>query len=271
MKKKQLLTSSIIFFVIVLLVMVVLISKVFAVEISNEEALEKYNLVLSDIQVIETDNIDYLKELISECSCQMSNAHQTAEYLRKMHYSEDCVMIRIMQHDWWMYKHLYDKYTTKLKEIKSNQIVTDTQMAQYPVASTVWKLLKAQGYNDYVCAGIIGNMMTECGGNTLNLNYQAYGSSGYYYGLCQWNKGTYSGVFGCNVEEQVRFLLGNIRYELNTYGYFYKSGFDYNSFLNLTNEQDAALVFAKCYERCGSGSYYTRQVNATTAYKYFAK
>lgn len=264
MKKKQLLTSNIIFFVIVLLVMIVLISKAFAVEISNEEALEKYNLVLSDIQAVETDDIDYLKELISDCSNQMSNAHQAAEYMRKMHYLEESLSIRIMQHDWLMYKHLQDNYKIRLNELRTSQIVTDAQMNEYPVAAKVWKMLKEQGYNDYVCAGIIGNMMTECGGNTLNLNYQAYGSSGYYYGLCQWNRGTYSGIFGCNTEEQVKFLLGNIRYELNTY-------YDYNTFLNCTNEQDAALIFAKYYERCGSGSYYTRQVNATTAYNYFAK
>ena len=265
MVKKHLVTSNIIFFIIIFLaIMVILITKVSAVEISDEEALERYNLELFNIEAVETDDINYLKELISDCSNQMSNAHQAAEYMRKMHYSEESLSIRIMQHDWWMYKHLQDNYKIKLNELRTSQIVTDAQMNEYPVAAKVWKMLKEQGYNDYVCAGIIGNMMTECGGNTLNLDYQAYGSSGYYYGLCQWNRGTYSGVFGCNVEEQIKFLLGNIRYELDTY-------YDYNTFLNVTNEQDAALIFAKYYERCGSSSYYMRQQNAITAYNYFAR
>ena len=37
----------------------------------------------------------------------------------------------------------------------------------------------------------------------------------------------------------------------------------------MTSITDAALAFAKCYERCGSGSYTTRQNNAIIAYNYF--
>ena len=42
-----------------------------------------------------------------------------------------------------------------------------------------------------------------------------------------------------------------------------------NDFLNMTSITDAALAFAKCYERCASGSYTVRQNNAITAYNYF--
>ena len=48
-----------------------------------------------------------------------------------------------------------------------------------------------------------------------------------------------------------------------------KNGFVYWHFTQLTNERDAALAFAKCYERCSSAGYTKRQNNATTAYKYF--
>ena len=37
----------------------------------------------------------------------------------------------------------------------------------------------------------------------------------------------------------------------------------------MTDAQQAALAFAKSYERCGSGSYGIRQQNALKAYNYF--
>ena len=178
----------------------------------------------------------------------------------------------MLQHDWWMYHDLYFDYKDELAELEASSkksFVTETQRKEYPVAARVWELLKEAGYNDYVCAGIIGNMMAECGGQTLSLTYDAYSPSGYYYGLCQWNRSAYGYVFDADVDEQIEVLLDTIVYELDTFGYCYSNYFDYSSFLELTDEQDAALAFAKCYERCGSGTYYTRQLNATEAYNYF--
>jgi len=58
--------------------------------------------------------------------------------------------------------------------------------------------------------------------------------------------------------------------EFNVYGRNYSGGFNYNSFCGMTNERSAAIAFAKCYERCGSGSYTARQNNATVALNYFS-
>jgi hypothetical protein len=270
MKRKHSLASNIILFIVILSLVVTLSTTVLAVGITQEEATERYNIELAHVEMIETDDMNYLKELIDDCSYQMNNAHQAAEYLRKMHYSEDSIMIRMLQHDWWMYKYLQNDYKAKLAEVEATQrFTTEQQEKEYPVASTVWRLLKEQGYNDYVCAGIIGNMMIECGGFTLDLDPYAYGSSGYYYGLCQWNRSAYGSIFGADVEEQVQFLFDTIKYELDTFGYCYSWSFDYDSFLNMTDEQDAALAFAKCYERCGSGTYGLRESKATVAYNYF--
>ena len=38
----------------------------------------------------------------------------------------------------------------------------------------------------------------------------------------------------------------------------------------MTDIEEIALAFAKCYERCGSGSYDVRQSNALIAFEYFA-
>lgn len=126
--------------------------------------------------------------------------------------------------------------------------------------------MKAQGWNDYVCAGIMGNLMAEVGGQTLDIRYTL--SSSGYYGMCQWSRG-YSQVWGAGLETQCDFLRDTIKYEFDTYGSKYQKGFNFNSFLNMTDAQQAALAFAKSYERCGSGSYRVRQKNALKAYNYF--
>ena len=45
---------------------------------------------------------------------------------------------------------------------------------EYPVATEIWMFLKNCGYNDYVAAGILGNMMAEVGGNTLRHSILAH-------------------------------------------------------------------------------------------------
>lgn len=141
------------------------------------------------------------------------------------------------------------------------------QDKQYPTASYVWNYMKSLGWSNAVCAGIMGNMMTECGGHTLNLKYNAQTKS--YYGICQWGR-HYPKVWNTNLETQCKFLKDTIEYEINTFGKLYKKGFNYKSFLQLTDPKEVALAFAKCYERC-AGGYQGRQNNAVKAYNYFVK
>lgn len=144
---------------------------------------------------------------------------------------------------------------------------------EYPVATQVWRYMKEElGWNNYVCAGVMGNMMAEVGGQTLNLQPYLYGHSGAnYYGLCQWSSRYYPSIQGADVNAQLDFLASTVKKELDTYGYLFRSGLDYEAFCNLTNAEDAAMAFAKAYERCGSGSYGVRQRNAIKAYNYFVE
>lgn len=144
---------------------------------------------------------------------------------------------------------------------------------EYPVATQVWRYMKEElGWNDYVCAGVMGNMMAEVGGQTLNLQPYLYGHSGAnYYGLCQWSSRYYPSIQGADVDAQLDFLASTVKKELDTYGYLFRSSLDYEAFCNLTNAEDAAMAFAKAYERCGSGSYGVRQRNAIKAYNYFVE
>ena len=138
-------------------------------------------------------------------------------------------------------------------------------MAEYPVATTIWNYLKDLGYNDYVAAGILGNIMAEVGGQTLAI--QPTLSNGTYYGMCQWKMCYYPSVNGLGTEGQLDLLANTIEQEFNEFGYV--SGYSYEEFLNIQDEQTAALAFAKTYERCGSGSHSVRQKNATKALEYF--
>ena len=146
---------------------------------------------------------------------------------------------------------------------------TSTKKEKYPEARQVWNYLKKLGFNNYVAAGIMGNIMTEVGGNTLDLKPEAYGYKRLYYGICQWSKQYFPSVYGKNLDYQLSFLKKTIQGEFKTFGYKYKKSFNYSSFCKLKDAKAAALAFAKVYERCGSQSYSVRQSNAVKAYKYF--
>ena len=139
----------------------------------------------------------------------------------------------------------------------------------YAEATQIWNYMKNLGWSDAVCAGIMGNIMAEVGGQTLDLSRWSYYSNGSYYGVCQWSRQYYPSVIGRDIEGQCDFLRDTIRKEINTYGSNYASGMNYEKFLQLDDPQDVALCFAKAYERCGSGSYGVRQSNAVKAYQYF--
>ena len=142
------------------------------------------------------------------------------------------------------------------------------------VASTIWNSLHCgYGLNEYVTAGIIGSAIFETSGSgaTLASLDQNWGIVNYLgcYGLWQFCP------FGAgippdkSVEGQITYLMSHnqLPSQMDTYGYKYYSGFNYNAFLNLQNEKEAAYAFRACYER---GDYNSSAGNfATMAYNYF--
>lgn len=154
-------------------------------------------------------------------------------------------------------------------EKKNNDIILKKRQ-EYPIATKVWEFLGAYGYNDYVRAGILGNMMAECGGQTLSLKLDAYNDADKgYYGVCQWSLRYAPQLYNTDLVTQLQYLVSSMKQEFNNYGKNYKNNFNYDSFINMTDEEEAALAFAKCYERCASGSYLVRQSNAKKAYEYY--
>ena len=134
----------------------------------------------------------------------------------------------------------------------------------YNQAQTVWNYLRDLDLNEYVCAGIIGNIMAEVGGQTLDISRWPQYSQGTYYGICQWagsRKNRLLNDFGTTLDDQIRFL------SVELFEVIPKD----NSFYNMQDEKEAALYFAKYYERCSSKYYSVRQKNATKALEYFTK
>lgn len=214
-------------------------------------------------EISNTVNRKELKSLIQEYQEIVNSAHDLAEATRALGYDENHPIIEFAKKEYETANEYLEIYQNRLNEINSQW---NDKLSTYPVATEIWLYMKDQGWNDAVCAGILGNMMAECGGHTLSL--QPTASNKYYYGICQWSKG-YPNVWYSDLDSQCEFLINTIEYEFNTFGSSYKRGFDFNSFLSLNDEKEVAKAFAKCYERCGSSSLNQRQKNATIAYNYF--
>lgn len=140
---------------------------------------------------------------------------------------------------------------------------------EYETATIIWDYLLEQDYSETIAAAILGNIMAEVGGQTLDID-ATIGSKDYY-GICQWSYKYCSDVFNKDLEEQLDYLNKTMEKEFNTFGSQYKSNFKFSDFLEMTDVREAALAFSKCYERNAPGSYFVRQENAVVAYEYFVE
>ena len=140
---------------------------------------------------------------------------------------------------------------------------------EYETATIIWDYLLEQDYSETIAAAILGNIMAEVGGQTLDID--ATIGSRDYYGICQWSYKYCPDVFDKDLEEQLDYLNKTMEKEFNTFGSQYKSNFKFSDFLEMTDVREAALAFSKCYERNAPGSYSVRQENAVVAYEYFVE
>ena len=138
---------------------------------------------------------------------------------------------------------------------------TDAQYAQYPAACEVWQIIRSWGWNEAVAAGIIGNMMTECGGLTLDLDWDLYDDTWMYYGLCMWSLYWAPETAGLSIADQMTYLYNTIETNMDYFGGNLKE------FLSITDPGYAALYFQWYYEVGISSE--TRYAGALEAYEYF--
>lgn len=211
------------------------------------------------------NDMPILAMLINEQKARKDAAHEMAEAARRLGYAEEHEIILLAQDEWFAADELELRYQACYDDLAEHWHLKEEE---YPEATYIWRYLKGLGYNDYVCAGILGNIMNEVGGDTLKLQPTIYSPDKAYYGICQWNN-KYKEIWDASLENQCNYLEDTIAYELDTFGYAYKKEFNYDKFFELTDVESAALAFAKCYERCNSSSFNARKKNAVNAYNYF--
>ena len=145
---------------------------------------------------------------------------------------------------------------------------------EYPEAQLIWDTMISWGWTAETCAGIIGNMMAEIGGGTLNLsNWNSNGGCGY--GLIQWTGGrrfTLKGRYGSypTIEQQLIFMRDELFGTNNTRQQVSSSVL--NKIMNTNGNESPesiAFCFASNYERCASRYRAKRQGYARIAYDYF--
>ena len=239
-----------------------------------------YELKAEVHELKETDDINELNDLIADCASRMDAATQMAEACKTLGYEEDDPVIKLAEEEYSNAKSDMNYYQELLADAekalrKKEKALRKKEKAlrekKYPAASTVWHYLtETMELNEHVAAGILGNMMAEVGGQTLDLQVDCSGRG--YYGICQWSrKYMVYDITGSDLDTQLEYLNKTIEDEFAVFGDLYTSGFTYQDFCNMQNAQDAAKAFAVVYERCGSGSYNVRKSNAVKAYEYYTK
>lgn len=228
-------------------------------ETSSDITTNEYKVIRN---ISNTEDIKELRTLVQECKATKEAAQQILDSADILGYTDTHPVVLTAKSEIEQMNRLIEIYSTRLEQKQ-----WDLKMAEYPTATSIWLYLKDNGYSDEICAGILGNIMAEVGGHTLDIEH-ATNSHPNYYGICQWSL-TYSNTKDMTLAEQCAYLVDTMENELDSFGDNYKKGFDYDQFIGMTNIEQIALAFAKCYERCGPGSYDVRQSNALIAFEYF--
>ena len=155
-------------------------------------------------------------------------------------------------------------------EIANEEAKWQRRYNEYPQATEAWIAMKTLGWSDETCAGIMGNLMVETGGYTLNLDWDSNGSSGY--GLVQWigsRRDSIKAKYGVypTIKEQVQFIYDEL---YGTDGVPVQvSDSQRDAIIYAETPEDAAYAFASYYERCASEYRAMRKEYAREAYSYF--
>lgn len=168
----------------------------------------------------------------------------------------------------------YEEVQQKVDQLMPKKEIYNLPSGDYPEAQLIWNTMISWGWTPETCAGIIGNMMAEIGGGTLNLsNWKSDDGCGY--GLIQWTSGRASTIknrYGSypTIEQQLIFVkdelfgTNNTRQQVNPT--------ILKQIMNVSGAEtpeSVALTFATHYERCGQSYRAKRQNYARIAYNYF--
>ena len=176
----------------------------------------------------------------------------------------------------------YDAIQTKVDELMPKSQTTEPVVTpntklptgEYPEAQLIWNTMISWGWTPETCAGIIGNMMAEIGGGTLDLSdWNSNGGCGY--GLIQWTgtrRSTIKNRYGAypTIAQQLVYMKDELFGTNDTCQQI--SANILSVIMNENGKQSPetiAFSFASNYERCARQYRERRKAYARIAYDYF--
>lgn len=168
---------------------------------------------------------------------------------------------------------IINQYEIELNDIVKKENHYNKCYAEYPEATAVWFYMKNNfGWSDIICAGIMGNIMAEIGGGTLNWSGKCLTDKRSGYGMFQWvdnRRKEIKNLYGDKptMEQQLEFMYDEL---YGTDGATCQvSEEQLELILNGNTPERVAHIFAIYFERCASYSYGPRKGYARIAYNYF--
>ena len=234
---------------------------------------EEVVIVLDTVVVerVEPTTYDEANSLLDEATKCQETAQMVLDGLTELGYEPDhpaIVMAYAELENRTSDVAYYQEKQTEWEEIHKWEV----RASEYPAATQVWLYMKEEfGWSDTVCAGIIGNMMAECGGCwTSDLDWDVSSSSGY--GMIQWLGGRKQQLFNIygsspSIENQLNFMKDELYGTNGVTKQVTDSQLD--KIMNADSPEDCAYAFACYFERCGEGHRWVRRDYARRAYDYF--
>ena len=138
------------------------------------DELENYGL-----EFFEPVGSEEYRQIANKCEQQIINASNLKDSLHALGYGEEHPAVRFAERELEYYEAAYGLYFKGAQQLAEEERWQE-KMKKYPVATEVWLYMKDLGWSDSVCAGIMGNMMSEVGGKTLKLDPNLYYKDTYY-------------------------------------------------------------------------------------------
>lgn len=224
-----------------------------------------------EVERVDPTSYDHANTLLEEAESRLETAQAVLNGLTTLGYEPDHPAVVLAHTE-------VDNSTSDLAYYQEKMVEWEeihkweVRKAEYPAATEAWLIMSEEfGWSDAVCAGIIGNLMAECGGCwTQDLEWQINTKHGM--GMVQWIGGRRNqlvALYGENptVRDQMMFMRDEL-YGLNGVTKQVTES-QLNEIMNASSPEECAYAFAAYYERCASQHRAPRKGYARTAYEYF--
>lgn len=253
------------------------IEEIFTGSSSKEEIIPESTEEIIDLDAVLSEVVEIIEYNEYFTSQEVANAIiEIDEYCDRLQVTmnEYGELTSILQKEMERVQKIKVQYEEDYTNLKMEEDKWAEREAEYPEATFIWLYMRNEfQWSPEVCAGIMGNMMSECGGQTLKglSNWDADGNSGY--GLIQWIGGRRKAIeakYGSHpsIEEQLIFMKDEMFGTNGVTNQLYIAGW-LEAIMNSKTPEQAAARFACYFERPASTYYGVRQRNARVAYNYF--